>query len=183
MEYPILSYREVVRPISQPGKTDVPSPHTLFHYFSKDWGADFARAGANGAAQAALSRLEEYCGFKGAGRTLRSPRSWSATCATQLAFKREDRVALGRWSAGPVMPGRYGRGICVAELRLRDEILCQVNDGRLPQRAFEIPSTRVARSKDKPTESDSDTTSVTSTAPHLRPEIGISDMGGFVEKR
>ena len=36
------------------------------------------------------------------------------SCATQLAYKREDRVALGRWSAGSVMPGRNDRCVCVA---------------------------------------------------------------------
>ena len=146
-------------------------------YFTTDWVTDFTRAATNGTAQAALTRLEDACGYKGLGCTLRSPRSWFATCATQLAFKREDRITLGRWAAGPAMPDRYDRGVCVTEPRLRNDILGQVNGGWKPQRAFEIPLTKEECKKKVVIESDSESTSVTSTASQLKSEENIADLG------
>ena len=151
----------------------------LFPYFDKEWAVDFARAATNGTAQATLTRLEEACELKGLGRTLHSPRSWFATCATQLAFKREDRTTLGRWAAGSVMPDRYDRGICVTELRLRDEILGQVKDGWRPQKAFEIPTSK-DKIQNEAKESESDSTSVTSTASQFKTEVNIADLDTFV---
>lgn len=40
---------------------------------------------------------------------------------------------------GSLMPDRYGRAVCAAELRLRDEILAKIRDGRKPSGPFETP--------------------------------------------
>ena len=132
---------------------------------------------------ACFRNLENALWFD-SGCTLHSFRSWLATCANQLAFKREDREKLGRWSAGPVMPDRYDRATCATELRLRNEIVAQVADGRRPQVALEVPSKPgVKQSIDTskagagtPGGSDTDSTSMTSTAPHIKPEIKISEL-------
>ena len=82
------------------------------------------------------------------------------------------------------MPDRYDRATCVTELRLRNEIVDQIADGWRPQIAFEVPQKPGAKrgrgqlkTEPKATqESESDSTSVTSTASHLKPEIKISDL-------
>ena len=137
---PVLSFWESARPRLEAHELEKPVFQFLFPYFATDWAIDFTIAATNGTAQAALTRLEAICGFNGVGCTLHSPRNWFATCATQLAFKREDRETPGRWSAGSLMPDKYDRGVCVTELRLRGEILSQVNDGWRPQKAFEVPN-------------------------------------------
>ena len=177
---PVISFLETVRPSTHGVTNPALAFRFLFPHFAPDWTWDFERAGTNGAAQTVLTKLEDLCGFKGTKCTLHSPRARFATCATQLAFKREDRATLGRWSAGSVMPDRYDRGVCVTELRLRDEILGQVNDGWKPQKAFEVPRPPKKNTKTQPIDSETDTTSVTSTASQFKEEIDIADLGDFV---
>ena len=175
---PALALWQCYRP-DNPDPTG-PKFHFLFPYFPKDWTPDFARAGANGAAQAALARLEERCGLS-IGRSLRPPRAWFATCAAQLAFMREDRVTLGRRSTGSVMPDRYDRGVCVTELRLRDEILGLANDGWRPQKAFAVPnaatkSTRRNKVETKTAVSDASSAPETSSMTKLTSEVDIAGL-------
>lgn len=104
---------------------------------------DIARekAGASGTAQACFLRSGRSAGIK-TGRRKHSPRPRCATCGNQLLSKREDMGKLGRWKAGSVMPDRYDRETCTAELRLRNDIINNIIDGWRPQNAHEVPDTQ-----------------------------------------
>ena len=178
---PILSFWNTMtgNNVSCRGSTEY---QFLFHCITKDWEIDFFRAGTHGAVLACLRNLEKTLGFN-TGCTLHSFRARYATCANQLAFKREDRGKLGRWAAGSVMPDRYDRATCATELRLRNEVVAQVLDGWRPQVAFEVP-TKPGGSRNGGTmagdkqesESECESASSTSTASHLKPEIKISEL-------
>ena len=52
--------------------------------------------------------------------------------AKQLLYPREAREQLGHWDPGGLMPDRYDRAICAAELRTRDAIPARIRNGRVP---------------------------------------------------
>ena len=98
-----------------------------FHRVGGEWEVLSRRSGANGTAQAALTKIERALGFT-LGLKLHSPRTFFATCAGLLRFPREEREKLGRWAAASVMPDRYGRAVCVTELLLRGDILRRISE-------------------------------------------------------
>ena len=146
---PVLTFWEQ----SAPKPSDGPTPPDYFRflspYISPKWETNQKRAGAHGATMAALRRMEQLHGVE-TSCAMHSPRVFLATCDNQLAFPREEREKLGRWGPGSVMPDRYGRATCTAELRLRDDILTRIQDGWTPTRAYAVPNTQTSSKKPKP---------------------------------
>ena len=169
-----MAFWEVMRPANPHGCGDTPFQF-LYPYISETWITNYNRAATNGAAQACFRDLEKLVHMD-AKCTWRSFRTCFATCANQLAFKREGRETLGRWAAGSVMPDRYDRASCATELRLRSEIMGQVNDGWRPQNAPEPPKVRSKRKRQAESSSSSaESTSSTPTASHLETEVNVAD--------
>ena len=112
----------------------------LFPMVSKEWEIISRRVGTNGTVQAALTRLEDMISIH-LKLKLHSPRTFFATCASQLRFPREEREKLGHWVAGSVMPERYDRAVCVTELAIRDDIIRRITmDGWRPVNSFSVPT-------------------------------------------
>ena len=176
---PIMRQWERVRHAKEGGF----GPFTLFPFAGQDWPLGLKRGGARGTAQSALSNLEREFGFN-LKLTLRSFRNFCAKCAHRLLYPREGRGKLGHWATGSAMPDRYDRAICATELRLRNEILNKVATGWRPTEAYEVPNSQwgiqgdsqADTQVDTQVKSDSDSTSVTSTASFLKEEIDISNL-------
>ena len=69
--------------------------------------------------------------------TTHSPRTWHATMAEQLLYSRGCHEHLWHWAPGSLVPDRYGRVICAAELRIRDEIIGGIRKCWVPEGPFE----------------------------------------------
>ena len=104
---------------------------------------DYRKRGTFGVVKAAISRMEALFGFPKSVQ-LHCARNFFATCAGQLLYGREFREKLGRRTAGSLMPGRYDRAECAAELRLRSEIMDKLNSGWRPTKAYEVPPTTIS---------------------------------------
>ena len=110
----------------------------LYQRVNKKWEVNPTNA-TSGTVQATLTRIEKEFGMENHLK-IHSPRTWYATLARQLAYRREDREKLWHWAPGSLMPDVYDRAACVSELRLRDEILEKIRNGYKPVSPFEVPS-------------------------------------------
>ena len=110
----------------------------------KEWKLISRRSATVGTAQAALNRLQTLMrlGYK---LKMHSPRSFFATCASQLRFPREEREKLGHWAPVSVMPDIYDRAVCATELRIRLDVANRITNGRKPSAAFEVPTNNDAQ--------------------------------------
>ena len=160
---PILDFWEQTAPTTKDGSPPQDCFRFLFPHMTPKWEVNKTRAGTHGTTLAALRRLEKMYGMK-TSCTLHSPRAFLATCANQLSFPREEREKLGRWAPGSVMPERYDRATCTTELRLRDNILAQIQNGWKPTRAYEVPSAKPSGGNPKRIKAGTESSSVTSTS-------------------
>ena len=119
-------------------KTEAMAYSPLFPYVDDKWAQIKRKKVTSGAAQHALTRIQTFLGF-GLKLKLHSPRNFFTTCAGQPRFPLEEREKLGRWAKGSIMPDRYDRALCAAELRLRDCVITHINGGWRPTCAFEVP--------------------------------------------
>ena len=146
----------------------------LFPRVTPEWIIDRKRPGTSGTVQAALTRLEGRLGFPPLC-TLHSPRNWFPTMGDQLLFPGEKRNRLGRWAKGSKMPEKYDRTFCVSELKIRDDILQELNKGWTPEDNFEIP-TKKKEERDELETSPAGDTSVVTTPSDMRSEVDISKI-------
>ena len=91
------------------------------------------------------------------------PRAALPTWDAQLGWRKEDRAALGRRAPNSGMPNWYGRAVCNAEIRLRNEILAKYQEGWKPSSDFELPMKKPTQQQEDDLSSIDSTSAVTSS--------------------
>ena len=147
---------------------------TLIPAVSDEWDI-IDRIGSDGVVRAGLARLGSFVG-RDPSLKLHSFRRFIPTCAGQLEFGLSKRRKLGRWSAKSIMPEKYDRATCAAELAVRFRVLNSVAGDWRPAAEFEIPEIpdlKINTAKHEGSDSVNSETSGSSTASK---EIDISKL-------
>ena len=110
---------------------------SLFPHVDNVWGINLKRSASFGLVQNKLTKLARELGYSDKV-SRHSFRGWAPTCASQLNFHRGERGKLGHWAPGSMMPNRYDKAACSADLELMDRISSQLRSGWRPQHAFQV---------------------------------------------